>query len=89
MTMKPFRTNKNPTKFKTQAETDAYNLQIARKAVQSCETLEDVGDMAIELAGHLSEFALNRFEGMLMDEWYRSNVNKICAEIGAVVVGED
>jgi hypothetical protein len=89
MTMKPFRVNNAVVTFKTQAEVDAHNLPIARNAVKSCETLDDVGDMAIELAGHLSTDQFNRFEGLLMDEWYRWQVNRLCAEVGAAVVGED
>jgi hypothetical protein len=86
--MKPFRTNKTQITL-SRAEAEAYNLQIARNAVKSCETLEDVRDMAVELAGHLSADQLDRFEDVLMDEWYRWKVNQLCAEVGAAVVGED
>lgn len=81
--MKPHRVNYASAQTLPRAEAEEYNRKLAAHVAHHCETFEDVEEMAIELAGHLSEIRLCQFREMLIDAWWAHNINKICGEVSA------
>jgi hypothetical protein len=79
--MKPFAINPLLRKFDDPAEAEEHNRQCAANAALLCESRDDVCDLAVELAGHLSTHQYSQFEQMLWDAWMDLNVNRICAEV--------
>jgi len=69
------------------AQAEEHNRQQCQRMARICKTLDDVIDLSIELAGHLSCDEHMKFRDMAVDAWFEYNVNLICDEVGERIRG--
>lgn len=77
--MQAYTVNQVPVKLPA-AEAAEHNRKLIARIVPMCDSIDDVEEMAFDLAGHLSDKAYWEFRTAAVDAWIDWNVNKICAE---------
>jgi len=82
------RITHNPGKLPPD-EAEAHNRKQVEKAARLCPTLDDVTEISVTLAGHLSSREYIKFRDKVIDAWFALNVRKLCEEVEYAILHAD